>query len=73
MLSSIFIKDDIDAIMMGHLVIRGLTRCLPASLSYDFIQNELRKKYKYTGLVITDELSMLSRNLFYIHLKCIFR
>ena len=60
---------DKDAIMVGHIIIRKLTRLLPASISNYFLKNYLRNKYN--GLIITDEINMLKRNLFYhfIYLK----
>lgn len=57
------IKKDIDALMVGHLVIRGLTQFLPASISSKFLDNYLRKYYN--GLIITDEINMLRRNPIY--------
>jgi len=59
------IKNDLSSIMLGHIVIRGLTGGLPASISSKFINNYIRTKYKYDGLVITDEINMLSRSLIY--------
>lgn len=59
------INKGIDAIMVNHLVIRGMTGGLPASISYHFISEYLRKRYNFQGLVITDEMNMLSRNIFY--------
>lgn len=52
-----------DAIMVGHLVVRRLTNGLPASISSDFIKKYLRDGYD--GLIMTDELNMLRRHLFY--------
>ena len=57
-------KNNNDAMMVGHLIVRKLTYGLPASISYKFI-NDIRDKYNYQGLVITDELNMLSRSLIY--------
>lgn len=57
-------KNNNDALMVGHLIVRKLTYGLPASISYKFI-NDIRDKYNYQGLVITDELNMLSRSLIY--------
>ena len=66
------ISNGIDALMINHLVIRKLTDGLSASISYNFIKNYIRDKYNYDGLIITDELNMLSRNplyrLFYLRL-----
>lgn len=59
------IKDGIDAVMVNHLVIRKMTDGLPASISYKFINEYLRKRNKFNGLVITDEINMLTRNILY--------
>lgn len=59
------INNGVDALMINHLVIRKLTDGLPASISYGFIKNYIRDKYNYDGLIITDELNMLSRNILY--------
>jgi len=52
-----------DAIMLGHLVVRKLTNGLPASISSSFIKKYLRNGYN--GIIMTDELNMLRRNIFY--------
>ncbi len=57
------IKSGVPAIMVGHLVVRNLTGGLPASISKSFIDNYL--KINYDGLIITDEINMLKRNLIY--------
>ena len=57
------IKDDVDAIMVGHLVVRGLSSLLPASISSKFLDGYLRSYYD--GLIITDEINMLRRNPIY--------
>ena len=59
------INSGIDAVMVGHLVIRKLTKGMPASISSSFIKNYLRDKVNYQGIVITDEINMLSRSLLY--------
>lgn len=59
------INNGIDAVMVNHLVIRGMTEGVPASISYSFIDKYLRKKNKFNGLVVTDEMNMLSRNIIY--------
>ena len=59
------INNGSDAIMIGHLVIRNLTNGLPASISSDFIRKYLRQQLKYDGVVMTDEINMLRRNIFY--------
>lgn len=55
----------VDAVMVGHLVIKGMTGMWPASISREFISKYLRERYNYDGLVITDEINMLSRNILY--------
>lgn len=59
------IKNGIDAVMVNHLIIKGMTDGVPASISYGFIDKYLRKRNNYDGLVITDEMNMLSRNILY--------
>lgn len=59
------IENGCDAIMVGHLVIKNLTKGLPASISKEFIENYLRKRYNYDGLIITDDIKMGSVNLIY--------
>jgi len=65
------IKSGVDAVMLGHLTIRKLTYGLPASISSKFIFKYLKENNKFRGLIITDEINMLSRNLLYrfIYLK----
>lgn len=59
------IGNGVDAIMVNHLVIRKVTDGLPASISSKFISEYIRGKCKFNGLVITDEINMLSKNIFY--------
>jgi beta-glucosidase-like glycosyl hydrolase len=47
-----------DSIMIGHLNIPYLDDKLPASFSQKVIQNYLREKMHYKGLIITDALVM---------------
>jgi beta-N-acetylhexosaminidase len=54
--------NNIDALMIGHLVIKRESHLLPASISNSFI-SKLREKYD--GLIITDEINMLKRNPIY--------
>lgn len=60
------ICNGIDALMVGHLIIRKITRLLPASISNKFIDKYLRDNYN--GLVITDEINMMSRWPIYRHI-----
>ncbi len=59
------IKNGADAILVGHLLIRDFTGIYPASLSKKFISKYLRKKYKYNGVIFTDDLKMRAIKLIY--------
>ena len=59
------IKNGADAVLVGHLLIKNITGIYPASLSRRFIGNFLRKKYRYNGLVITDDLKMKAVRFLY--------
>ena len=48
----------VDGILIGHLKIAKVTGKLPASMSRRFITKYIRKKYRYNGLVITDDVRM---------------
>lgn len=61
------IKNGADAILVGHLLIRKATGIYPASLSRKFISRYLRKKYKYKGIIITDDLKMRAIKFLYGH------
>ena len=52
------IKNGADALLVGHLLIRKITGFYPASLSKKFINKYIRKKYKFNGLIVTDDLKM---------------
>jgi len=52
------IKENAEAIMVGHLLVKGINNYLPASLSRKVILKYLRKKLKFKGLIITDDLKM---------------
>lgn len=55
------IESGIDSLMIGHLMIRGMTGLCSASICNNFIKKYIRDKYNYNGLIITDEIGMLSR------------
>ena len=59
------IDDGIDAMMIGHIAVRKLTKWLPASISNYFISRYLRGILNYNGLIITDEINMLKRTGIY--------
>lgn len=52
------IDNDIDAIMVGHLLVPKLDADYPASLSETIISYYLRKVLQFDGLIITDDLIM---------------
>jgi len=51
------IQEGADSIMVGHLILKGYG-LKPATLNKKIIQKYLREKYKYNGLLITDDLRM---------------
>jgi beta-N-acetylhexosaminidase len=59
------IKSGADAILVGHLLIKNVTGVYPASLSRKFIYKYLRKKYKYNGVIVTDDLKMKAIKMIY--------
>jgi len=52
------IENGADAMMVSHLVIRNITGIYPTSLSRNFITKYIRKKFRFRGLIITDDLKM---------------
>lgn len=59
------IKNGAEAVLLGHLLIKNVTGIYPASLSKRMIGKYLRKKYRYNGLVITDDLKMKAIRFLY--------
>ena len=59
------IKDGVPALMIGHILIKGMTGLRPATLSRTFITDYVRDKHNYTGLIVTDELGMRAVRTFY--------
>ena len=59
------ISNGADAILVGHLLIPKVTGIYPASLSRKFICKYIRKKFKYNGLIITDDLKMRAIKFLY--------
>lgn len=52
------IKQDVDAIMVAHLLMRQIDEKHPASISKTVITDLLRKQLGYDGVVITDDMTM---------------
>ena len=59
------IEKGIDTIMVGHILVLKKSHLLPASISKQFIHNELRDRYNYKNIIMTDELGMRSVSLLY--------
>ena len=59
------IKEGVSALMVGHILIKGMTGHKPATLSRTFITDYVRKKHNYNGLIVTDELGMRAVRIFY--------
>lgn len=52
------IADDVDVIMVAHILFPALDAKNPSSLSKNIISDLLRTEMKYDGVVITDDLTM---------------
>lgn len=65
----------VDMVMVGHLYHTRFSSVAgePASLSKKAIQGELRKRLKFTGLVITDDLEMKAISKYYGYGEAIVR
>lgn len=59
------IKKGADAVLVGHLKIKNVTGIYPASLSRKFLVRYLRRKYKFKGLIISDDLKMKAIRFIY--------
>lgn len=59
------INNGADCLLVGHLLIKHVTGFHPASLSRKFISRYIRKKYKYNGLIFTDDLKMRAIKFIY--------
>lgn len=59
------IENGADVVLVGHLLIKNITGIYPASLSRKFITKYLRARYRYNGVIITDDLKMRAIKLIY--------
>lgn len=59
------IQEGADAIMIGHLLVKCMDTKYPASLSKKVVEENLRQRYQYNGLTITDDLKMWAVKLHY--------
>lgn len=65
------IKNGADGIMVGHILIKDIDKRHPASLSKKIVDKYLIEKFKYKGLIITDDLKMLAVRLRYSPAKAV--
>lgn len=59
------IRKGADAIMVGHLIIEDVDSKNPCSISKKIINKYLLEKFNYKGLIITDDIKMLTFPLHY--------
>ena len=59
------IEHGADAILVGHLRVKNETGIFPASLSKKYINKNLRERYNYKGLIISDDLKMKAVKIFF--------
>lgn len=52
------IKNDVDGIMVAHILYKNIDNVYPSSLSYEVITKLLKEKMGFKGLIITDSLTM---------------
>jgi beta-N-acetylhexosaminidase len=52
------LRSEVDSIMAGHLIHKGIDPLYPASLSKNMLKNIIRKTWRYNGIIITDDLEM---------------
>lgn len=54
------IKEGADALLVSHLKVNRGSGYLPTSMSRKFITQYIRKKYRFKGLIVTDDMRMKS-------------
>lgn len=61
-----FIKyNQVDSVMVGHLVHKGFDKDLPATLSKNIVTGILREKLGFDGVVISDDMQMKAISDYY--------
>lgn len=58
------IKNGADAMLVSHLKMKSVSK-YPSSMSRKFITKYIRKKYRYKGLIITDDVRMKGVQILY--------
>ena len=61
----IAMKNGADVLLVGHLIIKKVTHGYPASMSKSFVRKYIRKKNRFNGIVITDDVRMKAIRLLY--------
>lgn len=59
------IKNGADVLLVGHLRIKRITHGYPASMSKSFVRKYIRKKNRFNGIVITDDIRMKAVRILY--------
>lgn len=59
------IKENADAIMVSHLLVKDIDSFSLTSMSSKLIKNTLRDKYNFNKVIITDSLKMLAIKMLY--------
>ncbi len=54
-----------DVLLVGHLRIKKVTHGYPASMSKSFIRKYIRKKNRFSGVIITDDIRMKAVKILY--------
>ncbi len=59
------IENGADVLLVGHLIVRKITHGYPASMSKSFVRKHIRKKARFNGVVITDDIRMKAIRILY--------
>ena len=59
------IENGADVLLVGHLRIKHVTHGYPATISKSFVRKYIRKKNRFNGIVITDDIRMKAIRLLY--------
>lgn len=55
---NLLIQNNVDMIMMSHILLENIDPINPASLSYEIVTKLLREEMGYEGVIITDDMTM---------------
>ena len=59
------IENGADVLLVGHLRIKHVTHGYPTSMSKSFVRKYIRKKLKFNGVIITDDIRMKAVRILY--------